>query len=80
MPGRILKITAMKWHFCHRLDIVQAAFADDLTVRGKLKSLHNYWQRFIKLGPKTGYFPKPPISWLITKPDKYLLIPQLEIT
>ena len=49
-------------HAISRLDIVQAAFADDLTAGGKLKRLHNYWTRLIKLGPKTGYCKIPNIS------------------
>ena len=52
------------------VDTIHAAFADDLTAGGKIKSLLIYWQRLIRYGPKTGYFPKPAKSWLIVKPEK----------
>ena len=51
-------------------ETIQAAYADDLSVSGTLKSLLSWWNTLSILGPKIGYFPKASKSWLIVKPDK----------
>ena len=52
-------------------DIKMAAFTDDFSAAGKLKSFLQWWITLLELGPKFGYLPEPAKSWLITKPEKH---------
>ena len=52
-------------------DIKMAAFADDFSVAGKLKSLLQWWTTLLETGPKFGYFPKPAKPWFIGKPETH---------
>ena len=45
----------------------EVAFADDLTVAGKLADIKNFWDKLSTIGPKYGYFPKSTKSYLILK-------------
>ena len=45
----------------------EVAFADDLTVAGKLVDIKNFWDKLSTIGPKYGYFPKSIKSYLIVK-------------
>ena len=45
----------------------EVAFADDLTVAGKLADTKNFWDKLAAIGPKYGYFPKSTKSYLIVK-------------
>ena len=49
------------------LQIREVAFADDLTVAGKLADIKNFWDKLSTIGPKYGYFPKFTKSYLILK-------------
>ena len=42
------------------LQIREVAFADDLTVAGKLADIKNYWDKLATIGPKYGIFLNPP--------------------
>ena len=52
-------------------DLKMVAFADDFSAAGKLKSLLQWWQTLLRIGPKFGYYPEPTKSWLITKFETY---------
>ena len=52
-------------------DIKMAAFTDDFSAAGKLKSFLQWWITLLELGPKFGYLPEPAKSWFITKPEKH---------
>ena len=54
-------------------DTKHAAYADDLSTSGRLKSVLRWWQGLVKSGPIIGYFAKVSKSWLITKPNKFEL-------
>ena len=45
----------------------EVAFADDLTVAGKLADLNIFWDKLSTIGPKYEYFPKSTKSYLIVK-------------
>ena len=45
----------------------EVAFADDLTVAGKLADIKNFWDKLSTIGPKYGNFPKSTKSYLIVK-------------
>ena len=45
----------------------EVAFADYLTVAGKLSDIKNLWDKLARIGPKYGYFPKSIKSYLIMK-------------
>ena len=45
----------------------KAAYADDITVAGKLVHLNYWWNTLCELGPKLGYYPETCISWLILR-------------
>ena len=52
-------------------EVRQAAFADDLSVAGKLTQLRKWWDNIVIYGPPLGYFPRADKSWpwLIFKPN-----------
>ena len=45
----------------------EVAFADDLTVAGKLADFNIFWDKLSTIGPKYEYFPKSTKSYLIVK-------------
>ena len=45
----------------------EEVLADDFSVSGSLNSIKNYWDKLTAIGPKCGYFPKLPKSYLIVK-------------
>ena len=45
----------------------EVAFADDLTVAGRVNEIKLFWDKLKKVGPKYGYYPKPSKSHLIVK-------------
>ena len=45
----------------------EVAFADDLTVAGKLADIKSFWNKLSTIGPKYGYFPKSTKSYFIVK-------------
>ena len=45
----------------------KVAFADDLTVAGKLADIKRFWDKLSTIGPKYGYFPKSTKSYLVVK-------------
>ena len=47
----------------------EVAFADDLTVAGKLAVKKYLWDKLVKIGHKYGYFPKSTKFYLIVKKD-----------
>ena len=47
----------------------EVAFADDLTVAGKLAVKKYLWDKLVKIGRKYGYFPKSTKFYLIVKKD-----------
>ena len=51
-----------------------AAYADDLTAAGKLRSLRRWWDKLCEIGPSFGYYPNAVKTWIIVKSDD--LIPQ----
>ena len=48
-------------------DTKLAAYADDFTAAGNLKSLKYLWDTLCEMGPKFGYYPQASKSWLIVK-------------
>ena len=50
-------------------DPKMVVFADDLTNAGRLSKLRSWWQVFLDIGPKYGYFRKPSKTILIVKPE-----------
>ena len=42
----------------NKLNVIEVAFADDLTAAGKLSNIKDYWSQLTSVGPKYGYFPK----------------------
>ena len=50
-------------------NLVQIAFADDLTGVGTLNELEHWWENILKYGPYLGYNVNESKSWLITKPN-----------
>ena len=48
-------------------NLVQVAFADDLTGVGTLNNLKTWWENILKYGPYLGYHVSESKSWLITK-------------
>ena len=49
----------------------EVAFADDLTVAGKIEEIKQYWELLLQVGPKYGYYPKPSKSHLIVKEQHF---------
>ena len=54
----------------NKLNAEEVAFADDLTVAGKLSTIKDYWNQLRSIGPKYGYFPKASKSYLMVKEDQ----------
>jgi hypothetical protein len=48
-------------------NLVQVAFADDLTGVGTLNNLKTWWENILEYGPYLGYHVNESKSWLITK-------------
>ena len=48
-------------------NIVQVAFADDITGVGRILDLKEWWNAINRLGPYLGYYIKADKSWLIVK-------------
>ena len=46
-------------------------YVDDGSGGGKLEGLAEWWREPKEDAPILGYFPNPPMSWLITKPQFY---------
>ena len=53
--------------FKSELQTKEVAFADDLTVTGKLVDIKNIWDKLAEIGSKYGYFPNATKSYLIVK-------------
>src|SRR5690348_1037205 len=56
---------------------IQIWYADDSQAAGKLLALRRWWDKLWKIGPKYGYFPKPPKTFLIVKPGLIALATQI---
>ena len=44
-----------------------AAYADDLTVAGRIDQMRIWWNTLCGLGPKFGYFPEGSKSWIVVR-------------
>ncbi|CAM1294773.1 Uncharacterised protein r2_g398 [Pycnogonum litorale] len=51
-----------------RNDTKQIWYADDAAAGGTLESIHRWWEKLVKEGPRYGYFPNHAKTWLVTKP------------
>ena len=47
------------------------AFADDLICAANIVKLRSLWAKFLEIGSKFGYFPKPTKTVLLVKPNIY---------
>ena len=45
----------------------QTWYADDSHAMGRLKAIKKWWNTITELGPKYGYYPKPPKTVLVVK-------------
>ena len=72
MGTYVLGVTPLL-HFLHQSILInehrskEVAFADDLTVAGKIEEIKQYWELLLQVGPKYDYYPKPSKSHLIVK-------------
>ena len=55
------------------VNLIDVAFADDLTSVGKLHELIEWWKNVLHYGPYLGYYVKESKSWLIIK-EEYIEI------
>ena len=56
----------MNNHICK-----EEAFADNLTIAGKIERIRSYWELLQQVGPLFGYFPRPSKTYLVVK-EQYL--------
>ena len=56
----------MNNHICK-----EQAFADNLTIAGKIERIRSYWELLQQVGPLFGYFPRPSKTYLVVK-EQYL--------
>ena len=54
-------------------NLIQVAFADDLTGMGKIHRLIEWWKNVLHYGPYLGYYLDESKSWLIIK-EEYIEI------
>ena len=47
----------------NELQTKEFAFANDLTVAGKIADIKLFWDKLAEIGPKYRYFPKPTASY-----------------
>ena len=57
-------IDRLKAHLCR-----QPWFADEAASIGKLQHVKSWWESFLSLGPRYGYYPRPDKCWLILKDE-----------
>ena len=57
---------SMNNHICK-----EEAFADNLTIAGKIERIRSYWELLQQVGPLFGYFPRPSKTYLVVK-EQYL--------
>ena len=56
----------MNNHICK-----EEAFADNLTIAGKIERIRSYWELLQQVGPLFGYFPRLSKTYLVVK-EQYL--------
>ena len=64
-----LLLTLIDFSVTKHLSTKTAAYADDITATGKLRSLRRWWDKLCEIGPKFGYHPNPGKTWIITRDD-----------
>ena len=56
----------MNNHICK-----EEAFANNLTIAGKIERIRSYWELLQQVGPLFVYFPRPSKTYLVVK-EQYL--------
>lgn len=52
-------------------DVSQSWYADVAAADGGLRSHHSWWHKLETAGPRYGYHPNPPKTWLVVKSEHH---------